>query len=99
MILTDVLTEAQKQWTFILPRVLNLTSEIESPSFSTLIIFNFICEGYSIFQVTLWSGDALELCRNGLTKDALFDFIDTSNLSDHIGLLNILVCCGRRLKE
>ena len=26
--------------------------------------------------MTFWSGDALELCRNGLTKDALFDVID-----------------------
>lgn len=28
----------------------------------------------------------------------LFDVIDTSNLSDHIGLLNVLVCCSPRLK-
>ena len=28
----------------------------------------------------------------------LFDVIDTSNLSDHIGLLNVVVCCGPRLK-
>lgn len=47
----------------------------------------------------VWSGDALDLCRSGLPKDMLFDVIDTSNLSDHIGLLNILVCCVRRLKE
>jgi len=50
-------------------------------------------------QVTLWSGDALDLCRSGLPKDMLFDVIDTSNLSDHIGLLNILVCSASRLKE
>ncbi|KAL9951474.1 hypothetical protein ACROYT_G044139 [Oculina patagonica] len=50
-------------------------------------------------KVTFWSGDALELCRIGLPKEVLFDVIDTSNLSDHIGLLNILVCCGNRLKE
>ena len=28
----------------------------------------------------------------------LFDVIDTSNVSDHIGLLNVLVCCAPRLK-
>ena len=28
-----------------------------------------------------------------------FDFIHTSNLSDHLGLLNLLVSCGPRLKD
>ena len=41
----------------------------------------------------------MDLCNSGLSKDMLFDVIDTSNLSDHIGLLNILVCCAKRLKE
>ena len=50
-------------------------------------------------QVTFWGGDALELCRVGLPRDLLFDVVDTSNLSDHVGLLNILVCCARRLKK
>jgi len=49
--------------------------------------------------VTFWGGDALELCRVGLPRDLLFDVVDTSNLSDHVGLLNILVCCARRLKK
>lgn len=53
----------------------------------------------TLLQVTFWSGDALQLCRSELPKDMLFDVIDTSNLSDHIGLLNILVCCASRLKE
>ncbi|RMX52214.1 hypothetical protein pdam_00019209 [Pocillopora damicornis] len=47
-------------------------------------------------KVTLWTGDALTLCTSGFPPDMLFDVIDTSNLSDHIGLLNVVVCCGPR---
>ncbi|KAJ7359060.1 translational activator for mitochondrial COX1 [Desmophyllum pertusum] len=36
-------------------------------------------------QVTLWTGDALGLCTSGFPPDLLFDVIDTSNVSDHIG--------------
>ena len=46
----------------------------------------------------MWSGDGLGLCTSGLPPDLLFDVIDTSNVSDHIGLLNVLVCCAPRLK-
>lgn len=49
-------------------------------------------------KVTLWTGDALALCTSGFPPDMLFNVIDTSNLSDHIGLLNVVVCCGPRLK-
>ena len=49
-------------------------------------------------QVILWNGDALALCTSGLPSESLFDVIDTSNVSDHIGLLNVLVCCAPRLK-
>lgn len=58
-------------------------------------LFFSICLGC---QVTLWNGDALALCTSGLPKEMLFDVIDTSNVSDHIGLLNVLVCCAPRLK-
>ena len=50
-------------------------------------------------KVTLWTGDGLSLCANGFPPDLAFDVIDTSNVSDHIGLLNVLVCCAPRLKE
>ena len=46
----------------------------------------------------MWTGDALALCTSGLPPEMSFDVIDTSNLSDHIGLLNVLVCCAPRLK-
>ncbi|XP_015757151.1 PREDICTED: uncharacterized protein LOC107336598 [Acropora digitifera] len=49
-------------------------------------------------KVTLWTGDALSLCTSGFPPDQLFDVIETSNVGDHIGLLNVLVCCGPRLK-
>ncbi|XP_068726711.1 uncharacterized protein [Montipora capricornis] len=50
-------------------------------------------------KVVFWDGDALELCRKGLPEDLQFDVVDTSNLSDHLGLLNTLVCCVRKLKQ
>jgi len=50
-------------------------------------------------SVALWSCDAFHLCQFGLTSDVKFDLIDTSNLSDHTGLLNVLVTCGQRLKK
>ena len=47
----------------------------------------------------MWTGDGLSLCANGFPPDLAFDVIDTSNVGDHIGLLNVLVCCAPRLKE
>ena len=51
------------------------------------------------FKVILWTGDALSLCTSVLPPDQTFDVIDTSNVGDHIGLLNVLVCCAPRLKK
>ena len=50
--------------------------------------------GLSVF---LHSGDALEHCLSQAAAKQ-FDLIDTSNLADHIGLMNILVCAGPCLK-
>ncbi|PFX17637.1 hypothetical protein AWC38_SpisGene18024 [Stylophora pistillata] len=50
----------------------------------------------TFLKVTLWTGDALALCTSGFPPEMSFDVIDTSNLSDHIGLLNVLVCCAPR---
>lgn len=47
--------------------------------------------------ITLWGGDALRLCVTKLSAVA-FDVIDTSNLVDNVGLLNILAAVGPRLK-
>ena len=38
----------------------------------------------------VWLGDALELCVNGGLSRLSFDFIDTSNVIDHVGLLGLL---------
>ncbi|XP_028515261.1 uncharacterized protein LOC110240393 [Exaiptasia diaphana] len=50
-------------------------------------------------KISLWAGDALWLCTSGLPSEMLFDVIDTSNVSDYVGLLNVLICCGPRLKK
>lgn len=47
--------------------------------------------------VTLWGGDALRLCVTKLSGRA-FDVIDTSNLIDNVGLLNLLAIAGPRLR-
>lgn len=50
-------------------------------------------------RVWLWPGDAIKLCLYGMGWDAKFDAIDTSNLSDHVGLLNLLTCAEPLLKR
>jgi len=50
-------------------------------------------------MTTFWSGDAFNVCHSRLSSDVLFDVISTSNLIDHVGLLNLLVTCQRRLKK
>jgi len=50
-------------------------------------------------SVALWSCDAFHLCQFGLATDVKLDIIDTSNLTDHSSLLNLLVACGQRLKK
>ena len=64
----------------------------------------FFCSGIDLWshihlKVILWTGDALSLCTSVLPPDQTFDVIDTSNVGDHIGLLNVLVCCVPRLKK
>jgi len=48
---------------------------------------------------TFWSGDAFNVCHSRLPRDVTFDVISTSNLIDHVGLLNLLVTCQPRLKK
>ena len=63
----------------------------------------------------LWGGDALQLALYDLPSrrvsveasakpdvtvtSTCFDIIDTSNLADHVGLLNLLTCCAPLLKS
>ena len=70
-----------------------ITRNREPDLFRFLVLFR-LC-----LKVSLWTGDALSLCANGFPPDLAFDIIDTSNVCDHIGLLNVLVCCAPRLKE
>ncbi|XP_041374000.1 uncharacterized protein LOC121387056 [Gigantopelta aegis] len=50
-------------------------------------------------QYTLWFGDALHVVDRNLPDGMQFDFIDTSNLCDTTGLLNVIVHCQPRLKR
>ncbi|GMH37253.1 hypothetical protein BSKO_05126 [Bryopsis sp. KO-2023] len=49
-------------------------------------------------EVSLDCSDALELCLSG-GSSRTFDVIDTTNLADHVGLLNLVVCAGPLLSK
>ena len=49
--------------------------------------------------ITVWISDAFYFLHQQLQSGILFDFIHTSNLSDHVGLLNLLVSCSPVLKN
>ncbi|XP_048237775.1 uncharacterized protein LOC124143029 isoform X2 [Haliotis rufescens] len=50
-------------------------------------------------RIYLWLGDATEVCDTDLPDNLLFDFIDTSNIADRVGLIPLLVNCQQRLKQ
>ncbi|XP_046579206.1 uncharacterized protein LOC124286813 isoform X2 [Haliotis rubra] len=47
----------------------------------------------------MWLGEAAEVCEKDLPESLRFDFIDTSNLADRIGLVSVLSCSRDRLKQ
>ncbi|XP_046579184.1 uncharacterized protein LOC124286790 isoform X2 [Haliotis rubra] len=47
----------------------------------------------------LWLGDAIEACEADLPNNLLFDFIDTSNIADRVGLIPLLIRCQERLQR
>ncbi|XP_046579175.1 uncharacterized protein LOC124286789 isoform X2 [Haliotis rubra] len=47
----------------------------------------------------LWLGDAIEVCEADLPNNLLFDFIDTSNIADRVGLIPLLIRCQERLQK
>ncbi|XP_046553202.1 uncharacterized protein LOC124262714 [Haliotis rubra] len=47
----------------------------------------------------LWLGDAVEVCEADLPNNLLFDFIDTSNIADRVGLIPLLIRCQERLQK
>ncbi|KAK3587577.1 hypothetical protein CHS0354_004870 [Potamilus streckersoni] len=53
----------------------------------------------SKITVSLCLENCLTLCNNFSLSDGKFDFIHTSNLADHVGLLNLLVACSGLLKR
>ena len=50
-------------------------------------------------SIVMWVDDAFSFLHHQLQPDVAFDFIHTSNLPDHLGLLNLLVSCAPRLKS
>jgi hypothetical protein len=49
------------------------------------------CRAQREVRVQFWLGDALQLCQYDL-EAASYSAVDTSNLADHVGLLNLLAC-------
>ncbi|XP_067687618.1 uncharacterized protein [Haliotis asinina] len=52
-----------------------------------------------IIKVHLWQGETTVLCETGLPPNLHFDFIDTSNIGDWLGLMPLLIYCRDRLKR
>ncbi|XP_071100889.1 uncharacterized protein [Haliotis cracherodii] len=50
-------------------------------------------------KIHMWHGEATEVCETDLPEDLRFDFIDTSNLADRVGLISVLSCSRDRLKS
>ena len=50
-------------------------------------------------SIVMWVDDAFSFLHHQLQPDAAYDFIHTSNLPDHLGLLNLLVSCAPRLRN
>ncbi|XP_067685859.1 uncharacterized protein [Haliotis asinina] len=50
-------------------------------------------------RFSLWLGDAIEVCETDLPNNLLFDFIDTSNIADRVGLIPLLIRCQERLQK
>jgi hypothetical protein len=50
-------------------------------------------------SITCWLADVCENAVFDMPPQLTFDAIHTSNLEDHVGLFNILLCCADRLKD
>ena len=50
-------------------------------------------------SVVMWAHDAFYFLHQQLQTGLVFDFIHTSNLTDHVGLLNLLATCGQLLRN
>ncbi|XP_046579167.1 uncharacterized protein LOC124286778 [Haliotis rubra] len=61
--------------------------------------FQAAMEDSCILKIYMWLGEATEVCEKDLPESLRFDFIDTSNLADKIGLVSVLSCSRDRLKQ
>ncbi|XP_046579191.1 uncharacterized protein LOC124286798 [Haliotis rubra] len=61
--------------------------------------FQAAMEDDCVLKIYMWLGEATEVCKKDLPESLRFDFIDTSNLADRIGLVSVLSCSRDRLKQ
>ncbi|XP_067687504.1 uncharacterized protein [Haliotis asinina] len=61
--------------------------------------FQAAMEDDCFIKIYMWLGEATEVCEKGLPENLRFDFIDTSNLADKVGLVSVLTCSRDRLKQ
>jgi hypothetical protein len=50
-------------------------------------------------RLRFWLGDALAMCQSDDVEGGACSVVDTSNLADHVGLLNVLACVPRVLQH
>ena len=67
--------------------------------FTELVVGFQECAARVKISVRFWLMDALSCCDWGLPVGQLFDSVDTSNLTHHLELLNLLLIAGPRLKK
>jgi hypothetical protein len=56
-------------------------------------------QGCNKISITCWLADVCDNAVFDMPPQLTFDAIHTSNLEDHVGLFNILLCCADRLKD
>ncbi|XP_046553126.1 uncharacterized protein LOC124262663 [Haliotis rubra] len=49
-------------------------------------------------NIHLWFGEATAVCETDIPADLKFDFIDTSNIADIVGLIPVLTCSREKAK-
>ncbi|XP_048238047.1 uncharacterized protein LOC124143033 isoform X4 [Haliotis rufescens] len=61
--------------------------------------YQAVMKGGCTIKIHLWLGNAIVVCETDLPEDLQFDFIDTSNIADKVGLILLLLHCQEKLKQ
>ncbi|XP_048238043.1 uncharacterized protein LOC124143033 isoform X1 [Haliotis rufescens] len=61
--------------------------------------YQAVMKGGCTIKIHLWLGNAIVVCETDLPEDLQFDFIDTSNIADKVGLILLLLHCQEKLKH